>query len=620
VGLSFDGTTDLVTIDPSTNTYLFGGGGTYTYSHPSPFVLANGSLLIGYTCDDFDGPPASLGYVYRCKVATLNSQGVITSIAPTGTGTLIAGTGASGVTCENGTFVQLSGGTIVCFYEFEESGILAAVQYKTSTDNGVTWSSATTIISGGNTSSPSAILIGSTLLVVCVGPTNNPTILSATVTSSTVGSFGSPVVISTVASGNMADPKMCNAGNSTLLVAFTDNTNDCIQLVNSTDLTGAAWGTARAYNLPESAAYTIAENPQLVLDGSIVWMFYDVGQAGTSSVGVLSPGDRTVVAATSADNGTTWSDPQCIYQGYAAGPIATANPAGGPNCDNHRAHGCLINGVPVVFADSFQFDSSYHICRLDMTAYCIAGMRAQGLAMASNNLSAFTFGCWFKYGGSVNSANNMMLIGRSLLYSSLGAQSIKLLELFGFTGASGSIRISSGYSTTSIDYRAAQTFTSGQWIFVAGTVNPAGTAGSLCTIYSGTTPANLSTLALTFNTDNTGTLIDDSGGNISIGGRNLDQARTTLGDIDGAFIASGALTLSQLQQVMAKTLPTGTDGFWLLPATAVSGNVLPDSTANDNQAQVYGTVGSSSPAQPPIWSVIVGRRTLYDRAGSRGAA
>jgi hypothetical protein len=589
MGLTFNGTTDLITIDPSLNTYLFGGT-SVTTSHCCPFMLANGSLLLGYTANDAGGS----GFVYRCRVATLDANGNITALTPSGTGTLIAGTSTS--TNEQGSFVQLSGGNIVCV--FEQQGSPALVSYSISTDNGVTWSAATTITSGaaGGASGslsphPCALLVGSTLFVVYVNSAGNIGLKTATVTSSSVGTFSSESTVSSTGGALCFDPTICNAGNSTLLVAYANNSSSQLEIVRSTDLTGASWGSASTYAIP-AAGYNSNINPSFLVDGSILWMFYDLGTFGSSdAIG----GNRTVVATTSANNGTTWSDAQVIYQGYSGGSTTVLNTP--HNCDNHRANACLINGVPVVFSDSHINDTNYHICRLDMNPTCIAGLRAQGSSMPFNNLTTFTFGGWFKYSGSVNASGGMFMVFKGSMWNAVTQG--RLLELNGFTGAAGHITIFAGYSTTSHAYVAAQTFTSGQWIFIAATTNLSGTAGSRSLIYTGTTPANLTPLAITSATDGVGTLDDDSSGNLCIGGRNIDQARTMLGDLDGLFVANSVLTLSQLKAAMTGATPSGVaDGFWFLPASATSLSVLPDWGGNNNQATVFGTATPASPVVP----------------------
>src|SRR5690242_7168749 len=131
---TFNGTSDKITVTPSAafSSVSLAIPASYNSgirrSHPNPFVLANGNLVLGY-CTNEDGT----NFVYK---QSTSMDGGVTFGSPV----FIGGGASSGSDTFEGKFAQLSGGTLFCVYGFGSN-----VRYRTSSDNGATWSSETTI-------------------------------------------------------------------------------------------------------------------------------------------------------------------------------------------------------------------------------------------------------------------------------------------------------------------------------------------------------------------------------------------------------------------------------------------------------------------------------------------
>lgn len=612
---TFNGLLDLITATPAVSGTValvipdaLNSG--FRYSHPCPFVLASGKLILGYCAND---DPAGANFVFRCKTST-NVDGSGSDPAfPSGTGVLIGGAGNNGSDTFHGGFAQLSGGNVVCFY-----GLGASVRYRISTDDGATWGAETTLTSSTvQDPHPCCILVGTTLTVIY----GNNGIIKAkqsTVTSSTLGAFGSEFSVATVGGQTLVDPSVCltpsaPSGSTTreLIVGMCSATDNSIRMARSNDNgVGASWGSVTV--LVATASNPNAEGAMFP-DGNILWLTYSSGSANSGATQGTPP--RNVRTQSSPDNGTTWGQNGRLYGGVQSGTGAS----GGD--DTHRCHFVTWNNAPLGYATNHAGDTDYHVSKLNPTTQAIQNVRFLGKPQPVNDTTVVTFLGWVKLTSplTANVANNMFIFGRA------GVQRVLQVKNLNTTTGVAELHVFISYSTTNLDYWVPITFPAATWVFIAAVWDSALGAGQRCYFFTGTTVPGLAAISqgsVTVVAEPVGTLVTDEGSNITIGGRSTDALRTFKGDLGGVGFIGRALTLDELRIAMCGVPPApATGGVWTLAASDVGSS--PDISGNANTG-VYGGGTYTSPAAggtPPAFlapvyrGVVIAGRTTGVKSG-----
>lgn len=549
-GRNFDATNDKVTISPATllDVYPVTLDTGKRHSHPVPFELANGDLLVGWT-DNITGAQ----FTWNC--ASSSDGG-----ATLGTRVVIGGDGTTGPTLD-GTFAQLSGGNVFCAYCFNSN-----IKYRVSTDNGATWGSEQTITDGVHAQGrPTCVLNGTTLTVAYVDSTGQIQHKQSTVTSSAIGAFGSEVL---VVGGSNSDPSIALLPNGELGVSYQFGT--LAKFIASTDSgAGATWGTAVTVSTHDTETADAA-NPVLLVNGAMVWCSFSAGANQSGTYPTVTAGTRVLFVTPSDDNGATWGPL------YPTSMISTD--------DVHRAAWCLLAGHPICFAAAISGDTDYHISRLSVSTDFVANVQAQGPSMT--NLQTWTGWAWLRVSGAINAADNSYALSKSV------ADRIPIQMKAGATAALREIHAFVNRATTASDYQVVNQVADNTWTFVATTFDDTRGNGARFEIFVGTTTGNLASITPTVVAEGSGAINDDTRAPLIIGSRNSDDLRVWPGDLGKVGYAEGVLTLTQLQGIMNNTLPAATVGRWSLLATESA--IAADTSLKGNQGIITGTTASSS--------------------------
>lgn len=553
---AFNGTTDKVIIPPAgiaTASNLIPGtvDSGVRRSHPLPFLLANSDILLTYTTNEF-------GARFSMAICRSTDGGVTF-----GTAAEVGGSGGGAVDTFEGCFAQLSGGTVVFFY-----GEGLVTKYKTSADNGATWSSATTVNTGTNLDPhPSCALDGSTLVVTYV---DNGTIYvrRATVTSTTVGAFGSAITVIASGTRSCLDPCIVCTSAGDLIVSYLDSATGLIYCKRSTD-SGATWGSEITPGTGMGAVTNA--DPNLVIYGGVLWLIYVLGVSNTGTYPSVTPGNRHVVAMTSADAGATWRTRRVLFQDY--------------RYDMHRVNACVnASGDLIAYGSSFFGDTDYHIDRIIIDQDKADTIAAAGQTATADNMTTWTAFAWVKYAGTANAAGNMFLLSKGGLASSLVNRAYLQFRDDGTytNGLLGFVERAS--SNTQYVYNNA--ISDNTWTFVAIDYSDARGNGARMKIWTGTTPDNLTERTATVVAEGSGTQTDDSGQAIAVGSRFSDDIRCFPGDIGGLVgLVPGNLTIGQLRQFMVGYVPSGVAPAWLSDMSTT----VADYAAGDTVARLVGT-------------------------------
>lgn len=560
---TFNGTTDKILIPPAgfcTSTNLIPGttGSGVRRSHPLPFTLANGDVLMTYTTNEF-GARFSMAI---CK--STDGGATFGAVAEVG------GSGVGAVDTYEAAFAQLSGGTV--FFVYGEGD---AVMYKLSSDNGATWGSAVTVAasSGGSDPHPSVTLDGSTLVVAYAQGTTTY-VKRATVTSTTVGAFGSAI---TIAGSNARDPSLVTTSAGNLTIAYTFTPGTTVAIKRSTD-SGATWGAATVITVGYDGFNT--QDPNLILWGGAMLLVYTPGPTFTGSPPSLVPGKRYTVMHRSTDNGATWNERQMFF--------------GDISYDQHRVNLCVnASGDLIGYATAIDGDSDYHINRLVIDQALAASLAGGSTLRTIDNLSTWTAWAWVYYAGTPNAAQSMQLISKG----GVGAGNVDKVFLWLSDNGTTLINALQGFvnrSTTATQYYFNNAVADSTWTFVAVSYDDARGVGNRIRMWTGTTQANLTQRTPTVTTEGSGTPLDDSGRLLTVGGRYTDDLRGFPGDIGGLCgVSPGTLTLAQLQSLMAGAVPVGVTPAW---ASYMSSSVA---DASGVGAVAYLIGGSQAASGPP---------------------
>lgn len=561
----FNGTTDKIVIPPGGIVTEYNSiPGTVNSgkrrSHPVPFSLANGALLLCYTTNQF-------GARFAMAVCKSTDYGVTF-----GTSAEVGGNSGGASDTYEGAFAQLSGGTV--FFVYGEG---TAVKYKLSTDNGDTWGSAVTVDAGAGAQDPhpSVVLDGSTL-IVAFAQSNNIYVRRATVTSTTVGAFGSAI---TVATGTSKDPCVVSTSSGNLTIAYNESTTGSpISIRKSTD-SGATWGAAVTITVGIDANVNL--DPNLVLFDGVLWLTFSPGTEQTGTYPTVTPGTRYCVAMTSTDAGSTWTVRRVV--------------AGNIYADTHRVNACVdANGDLVMFAAGIDGDTDYHINRLAVNQTLAATIAGGASPRVLDNMTVWTAWAWMYYAGTPNVAQNMQLLTKGGL-SAAGAVKRSYISFRDDGTYTNGILGFVERATTNSQYFYNNAIVDNTWTFVAVSYDDARGVGARFRIWTGTTQANLTQRTVSVITEGSGTQTDDTGEPFVVGGRISDNARNFPGDIGGLCgTAVGTLTLAQLQSLMAGTIPSGITLAW---ASYMSSSVRDVSGAG---AAPYLIGGSQAPSGPPF--------------------
>lgn len=564
-GRSFNGTTDKIRVHPggiATATNIIPGttGSGQRRSHPVPFLLASGDVLLSYTTNEF-------GATFSMAIAKSTDGGLTF-----GTAQEVGGSGVGSDNTYEGAFAQLSGGTV--FFVYGEG---SAVKYKTSTDNGATWSSATTITAGAGSGDahPSVCLDGSTLIVAYT-VSDQIKVQRATVTSTTVGAFGSAITVNSAAASR--DPSIICTSAGNLCVAYaTNNELGYAKVKRSTD-SGATWGSEIVVN--DGLWSNSTSDPNLVAFNGKLILLQANGDPHVGSTPPLTPGTRWVIAYASADAGATWSSRRVFFSDASY--------------DIHRVN-AFVNaaGTLIAFGSSIKNDTDFHIDRIDINQTLATTLSTAGQTTPVDNMTAWTAFCWMYYAGTPSASQNMMPLTKGGVTSGkINRAFIQFQDNGTYTnGILGFVE----RGTTNSQYVYNNAVADNTWTFVAVSFDDTRGNGARFKIWTGTTRANLTERTPTVITEGSGTPSDDSGQDITIGSRSSDDVRGFPGYIGGLVgLVPGTLTLTQLQQLMASDVPTGVSPAFL----TTMDSTIPDRAAQPGYPLITGT--SSAPSNPPI--------------------
>lgn len=516
------------------------------YSHPDPLLLANGNILLLHSTNEDN---TSGSYVIKCATST---DGGLTFASPV----TVANTSGSGTNAFESSAIQLANGTIVAVYDLGTS-----VRQKTSTDNGATWSVETTVTATAATEPhPSLCLNGTTLVLAYRDSASGISIKKSTDDGAT---WGSAIVVTST--NTRKDPCIRVMPNGDLLCMATDTSSFNIYSYRSTD-GGSTWGSA-----VQVVANAVSDNANafLTVSGTTVWLTYSTGTLNSGA----TAGTRVVKSLYSRNSGSTWS-----AQTFSFSTTTTD--------DRHRLHALVYSGGLIGFCTDHNSDNEFHISRLALDARFYASVNA-GTQTALDNVTSWTAWAWVKQ-STYNAAGNGFVLAKA----GFGRVYIQLKD-----GGSGApdFHVFVNRATTATDYKTGSNpsgYTKGSWGFVAMNFDDSRGNTNRCKCFIGTTPANLAEVSLSVVAEGSGTIVDDSAQPFTIGGKYADTARNYIGDAGRSGIASGNLSLAQLQAVMRNVQPVGVLGWW--PMATAQASVATDSSVNGNDGIITGTTASGT--------------------------
>lgn len=558
----FNGTTDKVRMHPAgiaTATNIIPGttGSGQRRSHPVPFKLANGNILLSYCTNEY-------GATFSLAVATSTDGGLTF-----GTAQEVGGSGVGVDNTYEGAFAQLSGGTVVFVY-----GEGAVVKYKTSSDNGATWSSASTIVTGTGDPHPSVCLDGSTLIVAYTA-SNQVLVRRATVTSTTVGAFGGAITVNS-AVGSIDPSIVCTSAGNLCIAYATDGASGFAKVKRSTD-SGATWGSEITVN--DGMDSTTTTDPNLVAFSGKLVLLQALGTAHSGSTPPITPGTRWTIAYASADAGATWSSRRVFFNDATY--------------DLHRVNACVnAAGELIAYGAGIKNDTDFHIDRFNIDQTLATTLSNAGQTTPVDNMTVWTAFAWLYYAGTPNASQNMMPLTKGgRIATQINRAFMQFRDDGTYTnGLLGFVE----RATTNSQYAFNNALSDSTWTFCAINFDDARGTGARFRIWTGTTPANLTQRTVTVVTEGSGTPTDDSGQDVTVGSRSSDDARGFPGDIGGLVgLVPDTLTLAQLQQIMSGVIPNGVTPAFLTDMSTL----VPDLSARPAAAQITGT--TTSPSNPP---------------------
>lgn len=258
--------------------------GVSRYSHPKPFELLNGDIIVGFYTNE-EGLPPDLKLIRSTDEG--KTWGDKTTIA-------IASTNIY-----EGSFLQLSDGTLIVAYG---DGVITYL--KRSTDNGATWGSATTInVSSGlpEDTHPSLVHLANGNIFIALMDNQNIIGLISTDGGNT---WGSKITISAQAATEY-DPSVVQMQNGDLFVSFLNANANAVQLKKSTD-GGNTWGSLTTVDTQAAGNGSNIDPNLLVTEDNTLLVAFAVGANADA---------RDVYTRESSDGGVTWGERKLAYIG-----------------------------------------------------------------------------------------------------------------------------------------------------------------------------------------------------------------------------------------------------------------------------------------------------------------
>lgn len=205
-----------------------------------------------------------------------------------------------------------------------------------------------------------------------------------------------------------------------------------------------------------------------------------------------------------------------------------------------------------------------------------------------DNVNTFTSWAWMRYEGTPSASDNMYIFSKN------GFDKIYLFvkDLAGSNELNGFVDMSTG-QTVIVDPNA---FNDDEWTFVAGTFDNARPATEKWELFVGTTPNNLA-LIDNVSVDGSGSIDNDAGGNLIIGGRSIDNNRNYKGQLAGIGLASSVLTITQLRSVMANQAHGASLSVLSVPVLGLD-DPEPDWSGNGNTGALTGATKFAG--NPPV--------------------
>lgn len=303
-------------------------GGVYRYSHPRPFQLDNGELLLGFSTNEDTATS-----VYKLARSTDGGNRF-----PTESRLVIAQEAGNNIF--EGAFAQLNDAsrTLIAVYGPETD-----VRLKKSIDRGATWGAATTLVTGaGYDPHPDIKLLSNGDLYLVYSAAGN---IFGRRSSTRGESWSSGILISSQAD-TLRDPSVAEAANGDLLVSFM-NTGPLngIQLARSTN-SGTTWSTPS--NIRGAIGATDVNDANLLrLSNGQLLLSFSVGLRTTGPPPAF--GARKLWFLISDDHGVTWPREALVYD------------TGDPHRGNFTQ---LANGAILGAFATIEGDTDYHIAKL----------------------------------------------------------------------------------------------------------------------------------------------------------------------------------------------------------------------------------------------------------------
>ncbi|MBI3803116.1 MAG: PKD domain-containing protein [Nitrospirae bacterium] len=302
--------------------------GIHRYSHPKPFQLDNGDLLLGFTTNE-----DSAEFDYKLVRSIAGAANF-----PAATQVTVAQ--ESGIDIYEGAFTQLTdpNRTLLIVY-----GAGANVRTKKSVDRGKTWGPPTTIATQtGNDPHPDLKRLSTGDLYLTYS--NNGNIVGRR--SIDGGNTWSGEMILSNQPDILRDPSIAETITGDLLVSFMNTGNfSGVQMVRSIDK-GSTWSAATDIR-GNVGAPSVNDANLLRLENGHLVLSYSVGSNTSAPPPAL--GTRSLYIRLSYDNGYTWQNETLIFQ----------------SGDPHRANFTqLADGSVLGSCATIEGDSNYHISKL----------------------------------------------------------------------------------------------------------------------------------------------------------------------------------------------------------------------------------------------------------------
>ena len=364
----------------------------HVYSHPMPFELDNGDLIVGFTTNE-----SSSSFDIKLLRSTNGGQTWGSKVTVASTSNNIY----------EGSFAQTSSSNLVIVYG-DGDGVAA----KRSSNRGSSWGGTITIApSGGGEDTHPSIARASNGTLICAY--NYKKNILGKISTDGGAHWGSSFTIADHPTRTYRSPSIITEPNGDLVVAFQDDPGASLlidEMITRSINGGASWS---APTLAKPGVFDVTNDPNLTrLNNGDLVMWFDVGLVGT----------RTANFILSHDEGQTWTCGDTVYN----------------DGDPHRINGIQrANGSMVLMCASLDAgDNNYHIDSLTPPAGWPTSVPGCGAVPPSCITPPPGMVGWWPGDGD---ATDLVGVDNGLLLNGATFTTGEVLEAFSFDGVNSTV-------------------------------------------------------------------------------------------------------------------------------------------------------------------------------------